>query len=181
MTGFGIFLEAILLIGLINLFSGPRRSAIAAPLQSIAQSPLQSMAPTQPSAPVSIDVIRRQTFEQLQSLLVNYPSVKQAAIANPDMLAKNLLPLFAPLDQLLRQWGYAAIGQPWETVSFDPQIHQPDVAAIAPGETVYIRFIGYRCGDEILCPAKVSRQLPSSSPSPSSQPPSSQPPLAGQS
>ena len=31
---------------------------------------------------------------------------------------------------------------------------------IQPEELVYIRFVGYREGEQILCPAKVSRTLP---------------------
>jgi hypothetical protein len=39
-------------------------------------------------------------------------------------------------------------------------LHQPDVEDITEGELVYIRFVGYREGERILAPAKVSRTLP---------------------
>ncbi|HEY9599309.1 MAG TPA: helix-turn-helix domain-containing protein [Cyanophyceae cyanobacterium] len=99
-------------------------------------------------------------FEQLQNLLTNYPTVRQLAQAKPDLPAKNLISLFTPLDNLIKSWGYELIGQPWEQVPFNPQFHQPDVSDIEIGELVYIRFVGYRDGELILCPAKVSRTLP---------------------
>lgn len=101
------------------------------------------------------------TFEQLQTLLANYPSVRQLVQVKSDLPAKNLISLFTPLDNLIKSWGYESIGQPWEKVAFNPQFHQPDVSDIEIGELVYIRFVGYRDGELILCPAKVSRTLPS--------------------
>jgi hypothetical protein len=79
----------------------------------------------------------------------------------PDLPAKNLTSLFTPLDNLIETWGYEPIGQAWEQVAYDPQLHQPDASDIEVEELVYIRFIGYRKGDRILFPAKVSRTLPS--------------------
>jgi molecular chaperone GrpE (heat shock protein) len=103
---------------------------------------------------------RNATFSQLQTLLINYPSVRKMAQAKPDLPAKNLVSLFTPLDNILTSWGYEPIGSAWEQVPYDPQLHQPDTDDIAEGELVYIRFVGYREGDRILSPAKVSRTLP---------------------
>jgi molecular chaperone GrpE (heat shock protein) len=100
------------------------------------------------------------TFEELQSLLTNYPTAVEMARIKPDLPAKNLTALFATLDNLLENWGYEPIGQPWESVAYNPQFHQGDSEEIQPGEAVYIRFVGYRQGDRILSPAKVSRTLP---------------------
>jgi hypothetical protein len=74
--------------------------------------------------------------------------------------AQNVTALFRSLDALLQRWGYEPIGNPLESVPFDPQRHQPDQPDIQKGDPVYIRFVGYRRGDHILCPAKVSRSLP---------------------
>lgn len=101
-----------------------------------------------------------QIFEELQTLLVNYPSACKMAEIKPDLPAKNLVNLFIPLANLLQSWGYQPIGQVWENTPYDPQIHQADEDDIAEGEEVYIRFIGYRDGERILAPAKVSRSLP---------------------
>ncbi len=100
------------------------------------------------------------TFEQLQTLLVNYPSACKMAQTVPDLPAQNLVALFTPLENLLQTWGIEAIGSPWQRVAYDPQLHQPD-ADMAIGESVYIRFVGYRQGEQILYPAKVSYTLPS--------------------
>lgn len=101
------------------------------------------------------------TFQKLQSLLTQYQSVRQMAQAKPDIPAKNLVALFTPLDNLIQDWEYTTIGEAWQQVPFDPQLHQPDRDDIATGEMVYVRFVGYKTqGDRILVPAKVSRTLP---------------------
>lgn len=141
--GFGVVMQLVLGVGLIAVWNARQRSKIPAKVSPPAQQ-----------------IDQRQTFEQLQTLLVNYPTVTKAAQAKPEMLAKHVTPLFTPLENLLDSWGYAAIGEPWAAVEFDPQLHQPDVADIEPGEAVYVRFVGYRYGEVIVCPAKVSRTLP---------------------
>lgn len=100
------------------------------------------------------------TFQQLHTLLTNYPSVRQLVEIKPDLPAKNLISLFTSLDNLIESWGYETIGKVWEQIAYNPQLHQPDVGNIEVGELVYIRFVGYRKGDRILSPAKVSRTLP---------------------
>ncbi|WP_375510752.1 hypothetical protein [uncultured Nostoc sp.] len=106
------------------------------------------------------DEIRSSTFEQLQTLLTNYPSIHQMVRVKPELPAKNLLSMFTSLDNLLYKWGYEQIGKPWEQVAYNPQIHQPDAADITEDELVYIRFVGYQHQGRILAPAKVSRTLP---------------------
>lgn len=103
---------------------------------------------------------QNETFTQLQTLLSNYPTVKKMALAKPDLPAKNLVSLFTSLDNLITSWGYTPIGEAWEQVNYNPQLHQADSDDIQEGELVYIRFIGYQDGDKVLYPAKVSRSLP---------------------
>lgn len=93
-------------------------------------------------------------------MLTNYSSIYQMVEMNPELPAKNLLPMLTPLDNVLSEWGYQTIGKAWEQVAYNPQIHQPDATDISEGELVYIRFVGYQHQDKILCPAKVSRTLP---------------------
>lgn len=100
------------------------------------------------------------TFEALETLLTNYPTACKLAEHKPDLPAKNLIALFTPLENLIQSWGYETIGPVWEEVAYDPQFHQADDEGIPEGEKVYIRFIGYRDGDRILAPAKVSQTLP---------------------
>lgn len=99
-------------------------------------------------------------FEQVQMLLTQYPSVRQMVEGKPDLPARNVVAMFTTLDNLIQFWGYQAIGSPWKSVAYDPQLHQGDSSDLQPGEPVYIRFVGYRQGDRILIPAKVSRTLP---------------------
>lgn len=99
-------------------------------------------------------------FEQLKPLLTNFPTARQMVAARPDLPAKNLVALFTPLENLLNSWGYEPIGNPWEQVPYNPQLHQPDTEDMIEGELVYIRFVGYRDGERIVYPAKVSRNLP---------------------
>jgi molecular chaperone GrpE (heat shock protein) len=103
---------------------------------------------------------QQETFTQLQTLLSNYPTVKKMALAKPELPAKNLISLFTSLDNLITSWGYTAIGETWEQVNYNPQLHQADSDDIQERELVYIRFIGYQDGDKVLYPAKVSRTLP---------------------
>jgi hypothetical protein len=103
---------------------------------------------------------RDTTFAQLQTLLINYPTACKMAALKPDLPAKNLIALFTPLENWLQSWQIEPIGTPWESVPYNPQLHQPDAADLQTGEAVYIRFVGYRQGQQILCPAKVSRTLP---------------------
>ncbi|MBF2066230.1 MAG: hypothetical protein IGS39_17700 [Calothrix sp. C42_A2020_038] len=106
------------------------------------------------------EVFRESTFTQLQPLLTIYPSIDQMVGAKPELPAKDLLSMLAPLDDLLKEWNYEQIGKPWEQVTYDPQLHQPDNSDIVEGEQVYIVFVGYQHQGKILCRAKVSRTLP---------------------
>lgn len=101
-------------------------------------------------------------FEQIQTLLTQYPTLRQMATSKPDLPARNLVAALTPLDNLLQFWGYVPIGTPWEALAYDPQLHQGDVGDLQVGETVYVRFVGYREAKthRILIPAKVSRTLP---------------------
>ncbi|MGC1396076.1 MAG: molecular chaperone GrpE [Coleofasciculaceae cyanobacterium] len=104
--------------------------------------------------------LQETVFQKLQTLLTNYPSVRQLVDAKPELPAKNIISLFTSLDNLIESWGYESIGKVWEKVSYNPQLHQADLSDIEVGELVYVRFVGYRKGDHILTPAKVSRTLP---------------------
>lgn len=121
---------------------------------------LGNQAPHQPAPSTDSSTSPDTTFSLLQPLLTSYPTICQMAQRKPDWPAQNVTALFRSLDALLRHWGYEAIGSPLESVPFQPQLHQPDQPDIQPGDPVYVRFVGYRQGERILCPAKVSRSLP---------------------
>jgi molecular chaperone GrpE (heat shock protein) len=105
--------------------------------------------------------IQEQTFQKITPLLVQYPTLQQVVQQKrPDLPATTVLNLLKSLENLLQDWGIEPIGTPWQQVTFDPELHQPDTEDIYPGEAVYIRFIGYRTPTRILVRAKVSRTLP---------------------
>jgi hypothetical protein len=54
---------------------------------------------------------RHSTFEQLQSLLTNYFTVRAIVQANSEIPAQNLVSLFTPLDNLLASWSIEPIGK----------------------------------------------------------------------
>ena len=111
------------------------------------------------SAQVRADAIAG-GFEQIQTLLTQYPSVRKMVESQPDLPARNIVALLTSLENLVKFWECQSIGKPWEMVPYDPQVHQSDVGDIQVGESVYVRFVGYQKGDRILIPAKVSRTLP---------------------
>jgi hypothetical protein len=110
--------------------------------------------------PQLINDWQKKSFQLLQTLLANYPTVKIMVKLKPDFLAQNLIPLLTPLDKILTEWEIESIGKPWEKVSYNPLIHYTDEENLTPHETVYIRFVGYSQKGKILLPAKVNRTLP---------------------
>ncbi|MCY7274558.1 MAG: molecular chaperone GrpE, partial [Phormidesmis sp. CAN_BIN44] len=52
------------------------------------------------------------TFEQLKTLFINYPSACKMAQTMPNLPARNLIALFTPLENLLKNWDIEAIGFP---------------------------------------------------------------------
>ena len=136
------------------------RAKLAAEIAALTQQcqRLREELKTQ-AAQVQADAIEG-GFEQIQTLLTQYPSVRKMVESQPDLPARNIVALLTSLENLVKFWECRPIGKPWETVPYDPQIHQSDVGDIQVGESVYVRFIGYQKGDRILISAKVSRTLP---------------------
>ncbi len=102
----------------------------------------------------------RETIQQLESLLLQLPSAAHAAQVNPNMLAKNILPLLHPLDMLLQKWGIRAIGSIGVEVTYDPQKHQLMESSdeIEEGQSAIVRYVGYMQGEKLLYRARVAKQ-----------------------
>ena len=100
----------------------------------------------------------RETIQQLESLLLQLPSAAHAAQNNPNMPAKNILPLLRPLDALLQKWGISMIGSVGAEVSYDPQKHQLMEGSneIEDGDLAIVRYVGYMQGEKLLYRARVS-------------------------
>lgn len=100
----------------------------------------------------------RETIQQLETLLLQLPSAAYAVQNNPDMLAKNILPLLRPIDVLLQKWGITAIGSVGEEVTYDPQKHQlmEGIDDIEQGDLAIVRYVGYMQGEKLLYRARVA-------------------------
>ncbi|MEO1131501.1 MAG: helix-turn-helix transcriptional regulator [Cyanobacteria bacterium J06639_1] len=98
---------------------------------------------------------QRQTLDRLEPLLRQYPTAKYAA-ERSDLLARNLLALLHPLEQLLDAWHLERIGCVGEVLPYDSARHQmlSDVA-IAPDDPVEIRYVGYLYRNAIWLKAQV--------------------------
>ena len=136
-----------------------RQQALQQENDRLTQECLQLRQALQQQETMRTTTMRHSLFKQLQTLFTHYPSISRVIEAKPDLPAKNITPLFAPLESLMQSWGVSQIGAAWEQVAYDPKLHQPDSPDIEVGELVYVRFVGYRDGDTILSPAKVSRTL----------------------
>jgi transcriptional regulator with XRE-family HTH domain len=96
------------------------------------------------------------TLDRLESFLTYYPTAKQAALDRPDFPATKLIPLIAPIETLMAEWGVETIGQVGENCPYHPQWHEPISGHPQPGEMIKIRYVGYRLGDRLLFRARVS-------------------------
>ena len=96
------------------------------------------------------------SLQSLESLLLQFPSAAQKARENPKLAAVNLLPLVQkPLEKLLSGWGIETIAAVGAEIPYNPQEHQLLEGNVEPGDTVKVRYIGYRQAEKLLYRAKV--------------------------
>jgi len=99
---------------------------------------------------------QQSSLQVLESWLLQWPTAAHKAQENPQLPAIRLLPLLRPMEQLLQQWGVEAIAPVGAELPYDPQMHQLLEGTAQPGESVKVRYTGYRQGDKLLYRAKVS-------------------------
>lgn len=99
---------------------------------------------------------QQESLETIESWLLQWPTAATAVRQNPQLPAERLLSLVEPVEQLLSQWDVTAIATVGEEIPYDPQYHQLMKGIAQPGETVKVRYVGYRQGDRLLYKAKVS-------------------------
>ena len=101
----------------------------------------------------------REVIQQLESLILQLPSAAYAAQTNPNMLAKNILPLLRPIDALIQKWGITAIGVVGAQVAYDSQKHElmDGSEEIVEGDLAIVRYVGYMQKEKLLYRARVSR------------------------
>lgn len=100
---------------------------------------------------------QQSTLQILESWLLQWPTAAYKAQENPQLPAKNLLPLMRPLTQLLQEWGVETIAPVGAELPYDPKMHQFLEGTARPGEIVKVRYTGYRQGEKLLYRAKVSQ------------------------
>jgi molecular chaperone GrpE (heat shock protein) len=100
----------------------------------------------------------QETFQRLESMLLQLPTATYAAQNNPAMPARNLVPLLRPLDELLKAWQIECIAQVGERVSYDPHWHELMDGEIEVGADAIVRYVGYMRHGKLLCRARVSSE-----------------------
>jgi transcriptional regulator with XRE-family HTH domain len=100
----------------------------------------------------------REVIQELESLLLQLPSAAYAAQNNLNMSAKNILPLFRPLDALLQKWGIKTIGSVGAEVIYNPQYHQlmEGTEDLVEGDLAIVRYVGYMQGEKLLYRARIA-------------------------
>ncbi|MFP4254082.1 MAG: helix-turn-helix domain-containing protein [Halothece sp.] len=97
----------------------------------------------------------QESLEMIESWLLQWPTAVSAIAQNPDLPAKRVIKLLNPLEKLIQSWGVSRIGQVGEEVPYDPKQHQLLSGNVTAGETVRVRYVGYKKGDKLLYRAKV--------------------------
>lgn len=91
----------------------------------------------------------------IESWMLQWPTAASKAQENHHLPAQKLLPLLRPVEQLLQHWGIESIAPVGAELPYNPQHHQLIEGIAQPGETVKVRYTGYRQGDKLLYRAKV--------------------------
>ena len=116
-------------------------SSQLAGLQQEYQRLQQKMAQQQETARQQLQAEALQTLE---TWLVQWPTIIKRAQEKGDALpAVKILPFVRPVEQLMAEWGVAAIAPIDAQVPYDPQIHQLTGGTAAPGDVVRVANSGY--------------------------------------
>lgn len=149
---------------LISLFSDRSTTTQQPPTTQTVSSELQQLRHEYQRLQTQLEQQQntlQQDFQQaslqiLESWLIQFPTAAYAAQQNPQVPASRLLPLMRPIEQLLKTWGIEMLAPVGTELPYDPQHHQLIEGTANPGDTVKIRYTGYRQGDKLLHRAKVS-------------------------
>jgi molecular chaperone GrpE (heat shock protein) len=94
-------------------------------------------------------------LERLEPWLLNWPRAVQAAQANPQIPARNLLALARPIEQLLETWEVEVLGQVGDRLPYDPSWQVAVEGTPEPGAMVTVKRPGYRWRGGLLHRAEV--------------------------
>jgi molecular chaperone GrpE (heat shock protein) len=97
-------------------------------------------------------------FGQLEKMLVQIPTVKKYVEEGQDIPAGDILWLLMPLEKVISDLGFQAIGKIDEVEPYNPDLHQPmkeKETRLLFGEPVRVKFIGFKDDQKIFRRARV--------------------------
>ena len=106
----------------------------------------------------AVEAAQRTLFEALRPLLLSLPTARKAITANPDLLAGDMIGMFAPVDDFIRVLGLTVIGTVGEETPYDSARHDCP-ALLEPGTPVIVATVGYAKGEQIWVKARVKEVI----------------------
>lgn len=107
----------------------------------------------------AVEEERVRIYRSVSQLLINYPTAQKRVALNPELKAKDLMGMLKPLEKMMETLELQAIGNPDETVPYNPVVHAAAQAGADYEErtTVVIKLRGYKMKDVLLDKAKVQK------------------------
>ncbi|MDB9312546.1 nucleotide exchange factor GrpE [Spirulina sp. CS-785/01] len=103
-----------------------------------------------------LEQFHQSSLQVLETWLLQWPTAVKATEKNPELPASRLIPLLSPVENLMKQWGVEKIASVGEECPYNPQEHELMEGTAQPGETVRVRYVGYRYQGKLLYRARVS-------------------------
>ena len=106
----------------------------------------------------AVEAAQRALFEAMRPLLLALPTARRAIAQNPALLARDMIGMFAPVDDFVGALGLTVIGTVGEETPYDSARHDcPDL--LAPGTPVIVATVGYAKGEQIWVKARVKEVI----------------------
>ena len=106
----------------------------------------------------AVEAAQRALFEAMRPLLLALPTARKAIAENPALLAKDMIGLFAPVDDFVRALGLTVIGTVGEETPYNSALHDCP-ALIEPGTPVIVAAVGYAKGEQVWVKARVKEVI----------------------
>ena len=94
----------------------------------------------------------------LSALLLALPTARRAITQNPALLARDMIGMFAPVDDFVGALGLTVIGTVGEETPYDSARHDCP-ALLAQGTPVIVATVGYAKGEQIWVKARVKEVI----------------------
>ena len=92
----------------------------------------------------------------LSALLLALPTARRAIAQNPALLARDMIGMFAPVDDFVGALGLTVIGTVGEETPYDSARHD---CLLAQGTPVIVATVGYAKGEQIWVKARVKEVI----------------------